>query len=284
MDLPPVTGAGPAAERFEPRRAADRTRAPSTGAGPGPTAAYARAGGSRHPPVMSAHAPQPRCARRPAEPGDVRHARRSGAASTRPASTGSPAGTTSTRRPPPAARCPTSRRSPRWGRCARRPGTPASAASSSTSATATPAQLAKAAMTLDHISGGRFELGLGAGWHELEATAYGYDFPSIGTRFDMLEEAFPLIRSLLTAGPRRPSRAAGSGPGTPPACRRRWTVAACRSGWAGSGPGGRRSWPPPAPTAGTRPTCRPSSSDRSTTGSTVAARLATVTQRRSSGR
>ena len=61
-----------------------------------------------------------------------------------------------------------------------------------------PGLLAKAATTLDHISGGRFELGLGAGWHEQEAAAYGYDFPPIGTRFDMLEEAFPLIRGLLT--------------------------------------------------------------------------------------
>jgi alkanesulfonate monooxygenase SsuD/methylene tetrahydromethanopterin reductase-like flavin-dependent oxidoreductase (luciferase family) len=61
-----------------------------------------------------------------------------------------------------------------------------------------PALLAKAATTLDHISGGRFELGLGAGWHEWEAAAYGYDFPPLGERFAMLEEAFPLIRSLLT--------------------------------------------------------------------------------------
>ena len=61
-----------------------------------------------------------------------------------------------------------------------------------------PGLLAKAATTLDHISGGRFELGLGAGWHEQEAEAFGYDFPAVGTRFDMLEEAFPLIRSLLT--------------------------------------------------------------------------------------
>jgi alkanesulfonate monooxygenase SsuD/methylene tetrahydromethanopterin reductase-like flavin-dependent oxidoreductase (luciferase family) len=61
-----------------------------------------------------------------------------------------------------------------------------------------PALLAKAATTLDHISGGRFELGLGAGWHEQEANAYGYDFPALGTRFEMLEEAFPLIRGLLT--------------------------------------------------------------------------------------
>jgi alkanesulfonate monooxygenase SsuD/methylene tetrahydromethanopterin reductase-like flavin-dependent oxidoreductase (luciferase family) len=61
-----------------------------------------------------------------------------------------------------------------------------------------PGLLAKAATTLDHISGGRFELGLGAGWHEQEAAAFGYDFPPLGTRFEMLEEAFPLIRSLLT--------------------------------------------------------------------------------------
>lgn len=61
-----------------------------------------------------------------------------------------------------------------------------------------PGQLAKAATTLDHLSGGRFELGLGAGWHAPEARAYGYDFPPDGRRLDMLEEAVPLIRSLLT--------------------------------------------------------------------------------------
>lgn len=58
--------------------------------------------------------------------------------------------------------------------------------------------LAKAATTLDHFSGGRFTLGLGAGWHETEAAAFGYDFPPLGERFDMLEESFELIRSLLT--------------------------------------------------------------------------------------
>jgi F420-dependent oxidoreductase-like protein len=61
-----------------------------------------------------------------------------------------------------------------------------------------PALLAKAATTIDHISGGRFELGLGAGWHQWEAEAYGYDFPPAGARLDMREEAVPLIRSLLT--------------------------------------------------------------------------------------
>ena len=61
-----------------------------------------------------------------------------------------------------------------------------------------PGLLARAAITLDHLSGGRFELGLGGGWHQQEAEAFGYDFPSVGTRLDMLDEATELIRSLLT--------------------------------------------------------------------------------------
>jgi alkanesulfonate monooxygenase SsuD/methylene tetrahydromethanopterin reductase-like flavin-dependent oxidoreductase (luciferase family) len=61
-----------------------------------------------------------------------------------------------------------------------------------------PASIAKAAATLDHISNGRFELGLGAGWHQPEAKAFGYDFPSVGTRLDMLDEATTIIRGMLT--------------------------------------------------------------------------------------
>ena len=61
-----------------------------------------------------------------------------------------------------------------------------------------PGLLAKVATTIDHISGGRFELGLGAGWHQSEAEAFGYDFPPPGQRLEMLDEAVQLIRSLLT--------------------------------------------------------------------------------------
>ncbi len=64
-----------------------------------------------------------------------------------------------------------------------------------------PAHLAKIANTLDHISGGRVELGIGAAWYEQEHTAYGWDFPSLRERSDRLEEATQLIRMLLHKEP-----------------------------------------------------------------------------------
>jgi alkanesulfonate monooxygenase SsuD/methylene tetrahydromethanopterin reductase-like flavin-dependent oxidoreductase (luciferase family) len=45
----------------------------------------------------------------------------------------------------------------------------------------------KGAISVDHLSGGRFELGMGSGWHDQEATAFGIDFPSQGDRFKVLE-------------------------------------------------------------------------------------------------
>ena len=61
-----------------------------------------------------------------------------------------------------------------------------------------PALLAKMCATLDHITGGRMILGLGAGWYEHEHHAYGWDFPSLKERCDRLEEAAELIRALFT--------------------------------------------------------------------------------------
>ncbi len=60
-----------------------------------------------------------------------------------------------------------------------------------------PALLAKAAVTVDEISGGRLVLGLGAGWHEPEYRAFGYPFDHRASRF---EEAFTIIRSLIQDG------------------------------------------------------------------------------------
>jgi F420-dependent oxidoreductase-like protein len=61
-----------------------------------------------------------------------------------------------------------------------------------------PGLLAKCFTTIDHLSNGRLEIGLGAGWHHQEFEAYGYEFPPIGQRMDMLEEGTRAIRALLT--------------------------------------------------------------------------------------
>ena len=62
-----------------------------------------------------------------------------------------------------------------------------------------PALLAKMAATLDHISNGRLEFGIGAAWHEREHEAYGWHFPSVKERSDRLEEACALLKALFTA-------------------------------------------------------------------------------------
>ena len=62
-----------------------------------------------------------------------------------------------------------------------------------------PALLAKMAATLDHISDGRVEFGIGAAWHQREHEAYGWHFPSLKERSDRLEEACALIKALFTA-------------------------------------------------------------------------------------
>jgi probable F420-dependent oxidoreductase len=60
-----------------------------------------------------------------------------------------------------------------------------------------PALLAKQAATIDEISGGRFVLGLGAGWNETEFRAFGFPFDH---RIDRFAEAFTIIRTLLREG------------------------------------------------------------------------------------
>jgi F420-dependent oxidoreductase-like protein len=61
-----------------------------------------------------------------------------------------------------------------------------------------PAVLANMAATVDIISGGRLELGLGAGWNEQECAAYGIDLPPLAERFDRFDEACQVVLGLLT--------------------------------------------------------------------------------------
>lgn len=59
-----------------------------------------------------------------------------------------------------------------------------------------PGPLAIAVAEVDAMSGGRVELGLGAGWYEAEHTAYGVPFPALGERFERLEEQLAVITGL----------------------------------------------------------------------------------------
>lgn len=61
-----------------------------------------------------------------------------------------------------------------------------------------PGVLAKMAVTVDHLSGGRLDFGIGAGWAENEHTMLGLEFGTRGDRADRLEESLHIIRSLWT--------------------------------------------------------------------------------------
>lgn len=64
-----------------------------------------------------------------------------------------------------------------------------------------PGQLAKMATVVDLVSGGRFDLGIGAGWYEDEFDAFGYGYGSTGERFALLEESLQVLRMLFGEGP-----------------------------------------------------------------------------------
>lgn len=61
-----------------------------------------------------------------------------------------------------------------------------------------PALLAKIAASLDHLSGGRLEFGLGAGWKKIEYAAYGFRFPPAAERVARLDEALSVVKAMWT--------------------------------------------------------------------------------------
>ncbi len=61
-----------------------------------------------------------------------------------------------------------------------------------------PAYLAKVAATIDVVSGGRLEMGIGAGWYEHEYDGYGYEFPRAAVRIGMLREGVEIMRKMWT--------------------------------------------------------------------------------------
>jgi len=64
-----------------------------------------------------------------------------------------------------------------------------------------PAVLAKAAVTADHVSGGRVEVGIGAGWWQREHELYGFELPPVGPRLDALEEQLQVVLGHWGEGP-----------------------------------------------------------------------------------
>ena len=82
-----------------------------------------------------------------------------------------------------------------------------------------PAYLAKVAATCDIISGGRVEMGIGAGWYEHEWRAYGYGFPPAPERLGMLDEGVQIMRQAWTEG-RRDARRASTTRSTARSCGR----------------------------------------------------------------
>ncbi len=61
-----------------------------------------------------------------------------------------------------------------------------------------PGSFAKLAATVDEMSGGRLEVGMGAGWNEEEHAQLGIPFPSLGERYDQLEEGLAIVHGLWT--------------------------------------------------------------------------------------
>ena len=125
-----------------------------------------------------------------------------------------------------------------------------------------PAVLANMVATLDIISGGRLELGIGAGWNEEESGAYGIELGTPGERSDRFEEACEVLVGLLSE-PASTFRAATTSSPTPVTSRRDRSDRIRRSASAGEGRSGRCAPRRVSPSTGTSAAAPPRSSPAS---------------------
>ena len=88
-----------------------------------------------------------------------------------------------------------------------------------------PSILAKEAITLDHLTGGRYVLGLGAGWHVGEHEAFGIDLPPVGERFDRFEATVRVLRALFSDEARAGAGRDAGRAAVPARSARRWSPA-----------------------------------------------------------
>src|SRR5262252_9072592 len=144
-----------------------------------------------------------------------------------------------------------------------------------------PGLLAKSLTTIDHLSNGRVDCGLGAGWHDVEAKAFGIPFPTIGPREDMLEEYAQIMRLLLDPEQKRASFqgkhfSVSNAPNYPKPLQ-----PASRSGSAAAARSARCARRPSSPMDGTAPTSARRTGSTSARCSTGGARRSAATRGRS---
>jgi len=134
-----------------------------------------------------------------------------------------------------------------------------------------PVEIAKVVATVDEMSGGRVELGLGAGWYDAEHDRFGLHYPAIPERFEMLEEQLAIVRSLWTQ-PTTDHEGRHYRLHDAICSRNPCNVRIRRSSSAGSAGPGASASPPSTPTSTTSMTSSPQPVVRCSTGSTERAR------------
>lgn len=145
-----------------------------------------------------------------------------------------------------------------------------------------PGPLAVQVAGVDQMSGGRVELGLGAGWFEAEHTAYGIPFPPLGERFDRLEEQLAVITGLWATEPG--TTFGHDGPHYPITDSPHWRSRPSRAAYRSSSAGAAHAAPPLSrsgmPPSSTRRSRRPRRRVGSSSGSAAPLETRVATRRR----